>query len=292
MTRRDFIVLMICCLAWGGNFVVGSWALGSNPVPPFMLAAVRAAFVILFMGYFLFKPLPRKFGLLLIVCVLVGPIHLACLYTGLQTASPSGGSIVAQFFIPMSTILSVIFLREKIGLVRGGAIIGAFIGVIIMIYDPENFGIDIGLLYILIAYLALAIASIIMKFVGDIAWQQYVVWMAVVVLITMGGSSAMFESGHVGILSTSLAPLLIAAIYGALAVTIIAHGQYFDLIKRYDVSLIVPLTLMVPVFATVLGVVLLQDEIYQRYYIGAALILPCVYVISSRTKTAPASDDK
>ena len=292
MTRRDFIVLMICCLGWGGNFVVGSWALGSNPVPPFMLAAVRASFVILIMGYFLFKPLPKKFGLLLIVCVLVGPIHLACLYTGLQTASPSGGAIVAQFFIPMSTILSVIFLREKIGLVRGGAIIGAFIGVMIMIYDPENFGIDIGLLYILIAYLALAVASIIMKFVGDIAWQQYVVWMAVVVLITMGGSSVIFESGHAETLSTSLAPLLIAAIYGAVGVTIIAHGQYFDLIKRYDVSLIVPLTLMVPVFATVLGVILLQDEIYQRYYIGAALILPCVYIISSRTKTTPALDDK
>ena len=62
---------MICCLGWGGNFVVSSWALGSNPVPPFMLAAVRAAFVIVLMGYFLFKPLPKKFGLLLIVCALV-----------------------------------------------------------------------------------------------------------------------------------------------------------------------------------------------------------------------------
>jgi len=105
MTKRDFIVLMICCLGWGGNFVVASWALGSNPVPPFMLAAIRACFVILLMGYFLFKPLPKKFGLLLIVCVLVGPVHLAFLYTGLQTASATGSSIVAQFFIPMSTIL-------------------------------------------------------------------------------------------------------------------------------------------------------------------------------------------
>lgn len=291
MKRRDFIILMICCLGWGGNFVVSSWALGSNPVPPFMLAAVRALFVIGFMGYFLFKPLPKKFGLLLIVCGLVGPIHLGFLYTGLQTASATGSSIVAQFFIPMSTILSMIFLKEKVGWVRGGAIIGAFIGVMIMVYDAGSFKLDIGLIYVLLAYLALSIASIIMKFVGDIMWQQYVVWMAVVVLIAMSLASFLFEGGHAAVIETSLIPLLIAALYAAVCVTIIAHGQYFDLIKRYDVSVVVPLTLMVPVFATVLGVIFLKDELYMRYLIGAALILPCVYVISKRGAVAPIQED-
>ena len=282
MRRRDFIVLMICCVAWGGNFVVSAWALGSNPVPPFMLAATRAMFVIAVMGYFLFKPLPKKFGLLLIVCALVGPVHLGFLYTGLQTSSATGSSIVSQFLIPMSTILSIIFLKEKIGRVRGGAIIGAFIGVIIMVYDPASFNLEMGLVYILLAYLALAAASIIMKFVGDIAWQQYVVWMAVVVLITMAVASFFFETGQAQVWETARKPLLIAAIYAAIGVTVLAHGQYFDMIKRYDVSVVVPLTLMVPVFATVLGVIFLKDALYMRYVVGAALILPCVYIISTR----------
>jgi len=75
---------MICCLGWAGNFVVSAWALGNNLVPPFMLAAVRASIVILIMGVFLFKKRPEKFGLLLVVCACVGPIHLGFLYTGLQ----------------------------------------------------------------------------------------------------------------------------------------------------------------------------------------------------------------
>jgi len=287
MKLRDFIVLMICCVAWGGNFVVSAWALGSNPVPPFMLAATRAVAVLAVMGYFLFKPLPKKFGLLLIVCSLVGPVHLGFLYTGLQTASATGSSIVAQFLIPMSTILSIIFLKEKIGWVRGGAIFGAFIGVIIMVYDPTSFSLEIGLIYILGAYLALAIASIIMKFVGDIAWQQYVVWMAVVVLIAMTAASFFFESGQAQVWEQSRKPLLIAAIYAALGVTILAHGQYFDMIKRYDVSVVVPLTLMVPVFATIFGVIFLKDALYTRYLVGAALILPCVYIICTRGNITP-----
>jgi len=291
MRALDFIILMVCCLGWAGNFVVSAWAVGNNPVPPFMLAAVRASIVLLVMGYFLFKPRPEKFGLLLIVCACVGPIHLAFLYTGLQTASASGSSIVSQMLIPFATILSMIFLKEKVGWVRGLAIAGAFIGVMVMIYEPGGLKPDIGLIYIMIAYFSLAVGSIVMKWVGDINWQQYVSWMALMVLITMGAASAIFETDHHVVWNSFKMPLLIAAGYAAIAVTVLAHGQYFNMIKRYDVSLVVPLTLMVPVFACILGVLFLKETIYLRYYVGAALILPCVYVIARRGTKVPVQED-
>ena len=291
MRALDFTILMICCLGWAANFVVSAWAVGNNPVPPFMLAAVRAAIVLFVMGYFLFKPRPEKFGLLLIVCACVGPIHLGFLYTGLQTAPASGSSIVSQMLIPFATILSVIFLKERVGWVRGLAIVGAFIGVMVMIYEPGGLRPDIGLLYVMAAYFSLAVGSIIMKRVGDVSWQQYVTWMALMVLIAMGGASALFETGHQAVWESSKVPLLIAAGYAALAVTVFAHGQYFNLIKRYDVSLVVPLTLMVPVFACILGVLFLKETIYLRYYIGAALILPCVYIIAKRGKATSIEED-
>ena len=291
MKALDILIIMICCVAWAANFVVSAWAVGGNPVPPFMLAAVRAAIVLLLMGYFLFKPRPEKFGLLLIVCACVGPLHLGFLYTGLQTASASGSSIVSQMLIPLATILSMIFLKEKVGWVRGLAIAGAFIGVMIMIYEPGNVRPNIGLLYIMAAYFSLAVGSIVMKRVGDISWQQYVTWMALMVLIAMGAASLLFETDHAQVWQTSKWPLLIAAGYAAVGVTILAHGQYFTLIKRYDVSVVVPLTLMVPVFTSILGVLVLKETLYLRYYVGAALILPCVYVIARRGKIAPIQED-
>ena len=291
MKALDILIIMICCVAWAANFVVSAWAVGGNPVPPFMLAAVRAAIVLLLMGYFLFKPRPEKFGLLLIVCACVGPLHLGFLYTGLQTASASGSSIVSQMLIPLATILSMIFLKEKVGWVRGLAIAGAFIGVMIMIYEPGNVRPNIGLLYIMAAYFSLAVGSIVMKRVGDISWQQYVTWMALMVLIAMGAASLLFETDHMQVWETSKWPLLIAAGYAAVGVTILAHGQYFTLIKRYDVSVVVPLTLMVPVFTSILGVLVLKETLYLRYYVGAALILPCVYVIARRGKIAPIQED-
>jgi len=291
MRPGDFLILMICCLAWAGNFVVGAWAVGNNPVPPFMLSMARAAVVLLVMSPFLFKKRPDKFGRLLLVCACVGPIHLAFLYTGLQTASASGSAIMSQMLIPFATILSVLFLGEKIGWVRGGGIVGAFIGVMIMIYEPGALSVDLGLIYVILAYLSLAIGSVIMKRVGNVDWRQYVVWMAAMVFVSMAVATSLFETGHAQVWADAKWPLMITATYAALAVSVFAHGQYFDLIQRYDVSLIVPLTLMVPVFASIFGVIFLHETIFLRYYMGAALILPCVYIIARRQKIVPMKTD-
>lgn len=256
-----------------------------------MLAAVRALIVLLLMGIFLRMPLPDKFGRLLIVCACVGPIHLGFLYTGLQTAPASGSSIVSQLLIPFATILSMVFLKEKVGWIRGLGITGAFAGTMVMIYEPGALSFDIGLVYIISAYFFLAIGSIVMKTVGDIDWRQYVVWMAVTVFVAMAPASWLFETGQSEIWVQSKWPLLIAATYAAVMVSTFAHGQYFNMIKRYEVSRVVPITLMVPVFATILGVWVLNETLTWQMMVGGALILPCVYIIARRQNIAPVQED-
>jgi len=233
----DFWIMILCCACWGGNFVMTAWALGDSTVPPFMLAATRASMVLVLMGYFLFRPLPKQFLKLLFVALCVGPIHLGLLYTGLQTASASGASILSQALIPMATLLSVVWLKEHIGWRRSLAIGGALIGVIIMIYEPGALSFDPGLLFVLGAYVSMAVGTVVIRRIPDVDWRVYVAWTAVLVLI----------------LST---------------------------IMR-----------LVTVFATVFGVLLLDETLYPRYMIGAALILPCVWVIARRGTPAPAEFD-
>ena len=291
MRAFDLVILILCNVFWGANFVVSAWALGNNPVPPFLLAATRASLVLLIMWPFLLKTRPERFGRLLIVCACVGPIHLGFLYTGLQTASASASSVIAQLLIPFAAILSVLFLGEKIGRIRLLGIFGALIGTTIMIYEPGALSFDIGLIYILMAYLALAVGSVVMKTVGSIDWRIYVSWMAVLVLITMSIASFGLETGHAEIWNQSKWPLLIAAGYAAVMVTIFSHGQYFNIIQKYEVSQVVPITLLTTFFATIFGVMFLQDQITGRMIIGAAFILPCVYVIASRQGTALIKED-
>ena len=282
MKPFDFLILMMCCLFWGVNFAFGAWAVSDHNIPPLFLAATRSVVVLIVFGAFLFKTRPAAFKRLLIVCACVGPLHLGFLYTGLKTADASASSIVAQMMIPFATVLSVIFLKERVGLVRSLGITGALIGVIIMVYDPDSVGINTGLMLIVGGYIALAVGSIVMKTVGTVDWRQYVAWMALTVFITMSTGSALFETGQVDAARTATWPLLATAVFAGLCVSVFAHGQYFKLLQTYAVSVVVPLTLMVPVFATIAGVLFRGETIGMSVIFGAALILPCVYVIAKR----------
>lgn len=291
MKSADFIILMMCCVFWGVNFVFGAWAVSDHNIPPVFLAAIRSICVLLIAAPFLFKKRPEHFGRLLIVCICVGPLHLGFLYTGLRTADASAGSIIAQMMIPFATILSVIFLKEKVGLIRSLGIAGALTGVLIMVYDPDSVGVNMGLVMIAGAYIALAVGSVVMKTVGTVDWRQYVAWMALTVFLIMGAGSALFETGQVEALKTSWWPLLATAVFSALCVSIFTHGQYFKLLQTYDVSVVVPLTLMVPVFATLAGVTVRGETLDLSVIIGAALILPCVYIIARRQNIALLPED-
>lgn len=291
MAGRDFIIMMLCCLGWGGNFVLSAWVVGSNPVPPFMLALFRAAFVLIIMGVFLFRPLPQKFGRLLLVSLCVGPIHLGLLYTGLQTAPASASSIISQSLIPLSTVLSVLFLKEKIGWIRSSAIGVSLLGVIIMVYEPGALSLDRGLIVLLFAYVALAIGSVLMRTIPDVDWRQYVAWTAVLVFGLSLFATAVFEAGHAQAWGQAGWKLIIVALYAALFVSIFSHGQFFRLLQTYEVSQVIPLTLITTLWACLLGVLVLNETLYPRYIIGALLILPCVWVIARRGAVPPAQED-
>ena len=235
--------------------------------------------------------MPKQFFRLLFVCFCVGPMHLGLLYKGLQTAPASGASIISQALIPMATLLSVVWLKEKIGWRRSLAILGALIGVFIMVYEPDALNFDPGLIYVLGAYVSLAVGTVVIRKIQVVDWRVYVAWTAVMILICCTGASLLFEENHAEIWRVDKGPLLIAAIYAAIAVSVIAHGQYFRLLQTYPVDRVVPLGIMITVFATILGILLLDEVLYPRYIVGAVLILPCVWIIARRGTPAPAEMD-
>ena len=286
MSIRDFIILCIICLIWGGNFVLSKWLLSDLALPPFFFACVRFMLVALLMSPFLF-PLPKRFLRLCLAGLCVGALHLALLYTGLKTAPAGSSAIVSQMLIPFAAVLSVVFLQEKIGLRRSLGIIGALTGVCILIYDPDSFSFDVGLLYIVAAFFVIAVGSILIKNVGAASPFQYLAWMGVLAIPTLGLASLMFETGQIEAAKASSWGLPIGVLYTAVLASIVAHGQYFRLLQTYDVTLVVPLTLMTPFWAVILGIVLRDEPFGFRLIIGAAFILISVYIIARRQKQTP-----
>jgi len=72
----------------------------------------------------------------------------------------------------------------------------------------------------------------------------------------------------------------------AFAGSIFGHGAFYHLIKKYDISLLSPLTLMTPIWGVVLSIILLNDAITSRLVLGAIISLGGVFVIAVRPNTA------
>jgi O-acetylserine/cysteine efflux transporter len=283
MRISDFLILCLACVIWGGNFVLSKWMLTDLALPPLFFASARFAVVAVLMLPFLF-PLPKHFIRLCLAALCVGALHLAFLYTGLKTAPASSSAIVSQMLIPFATVLSVVFLKEKIGIRRGAGIAGALIGVLILIYDPQSLSYDTGLVFVILAFFVMAVGSILIKGVGEIGAFTYLAWMGVLAVPILGISSALFETNQIELAREAGWGMAIGVAYTAILASIVAHGMYFQLLKKYDVSLIVPLTLMTPFWAVALSVIVRGEAFNLRFVFGAIFILASVYIIARRDK--------
>ena len=86
-----------------------------------------------------------------------------------------------------------------------------------------------------------------------------------------------------------------AVVFVVLMVSVFAQGLYYNLIKKYDVSLVSPLTLMAPIWGVILGIALLDEALTPQLGIGAAISLIGVFIILIRpsrpTAVRPSDQD-
>lgn len=70
-----------------------------------------------------------------------------------------------------------------------------------------------------------------------------------------------------------------------IGVSIFGHGGFYHLIKKYDISLLSPLTLMTPIWGVVLSIILLKEPITAQLIVGSVISLGGVFVIAVRPNT-------
>jgi transposase len=70
-----------------------------------------------------------------------------------------------------------------------------------------------------------------------------------------------------------------AAAYTALAVSVFGHTVYFVLIRKYEANLIAALTLICPLMAIGLGVIITGDQFDVRMAVGTVVVLAGVLLI-------------
>lgn len=287
MNFRDFILLAAVCFVWGLNLVVTRWVVADAGVPPIFFAGMRFAGIALVLVWFL-RPIPKNLGTLFLIAMGIGAVHFAFLFMGLANAEASAVSVVGQLGVPFSTLMSMAFLGETVGWRRGLGIMLAFAGAILIAVDPSTFDLSYGLLYVVFAALVASGASILMKRMPSISAMQMQAWIGLFSFAPLFAVSGLIEGDQNGWNAFVEGGWLVwaATVFAVLGVSVFGHGGFYTLIKKYDVSLLSPLTLMTPIWGVVLSIVLLGEVLTLQLVVGAAISLGGVFVILIRPNRA------
>lgn len=287
MNFRDFLLLAAVCFVWGLNLVVTRWVVAEAGVPPIFFAAMRFAGIALVLLWFL-RPIPKNLGTLFLIAMGMGAVHFALLFQGLANAEASAVSVVGQLGVPFSTLMSMAFLGETVGWRRGLGILMAFAGALLIAVDPQSFSLSFGLVYVVFAALIASGASILMKRMPKISAMQMQAWIGLFSFAPLFAVSGLIESDVNGWTAFVEGGWLVwaATAFAVLGVSVFGHGVFYTLIKKYDISLLSPLTLMTPIWGVVLSVAMLGEVLTLQLVVGAAISLGGVFVILIRPNRA------
>lgn len=279
MTLRDFLLLTLICFVWGVNIVITRFVV--IDVPPLFYATLRFALIAVVLLPLLW-PAPKQWGHVLAAAMGVGALNFVFLFAALATGTASSVAVALQLGLPFTTILSMLFLNEQVRWRRGLGMACAFIGVVVLAYDPNGFGLSLGVMFAALAALAGSVGGIVMKRMEEVATFKLQAWVAMASWPVIAPLTFFLEDNQWEAAVTMGWPFWAALLFSVFLVSIFGHAMFYTLLRRYEATLISPLTLMTPVFAMVLGVTVLQEPVTEQLLIGAGLALFGVGIIAVR----------
>jgi len=282
MALRDFLLMILVCFVWAAHTVVSKLVVSDLEIPPLFYAAIRFGIVALLAIPWLL-PAPRPRWRILVVGFLMGGGGFALFFLGIKTASPSTAAVVSQLGLPMTTLLSVFMLGERIFWRRGLGIVLTFIGGVIVMWDPgSGFPLSLGLILILGSALTGSLAAVMMKQIGGVRPLQFQAWIGMASVVPLTALTLSLETGQISKATEAGWTFVAALMFSALIVSLIAHSIYYGLIGKYPANLIAPLTIMNPLLTVVLGILVTGDQFDGRMALGTSIALCGVLIIALR----------
>lgn len=285
MRPRDLALMILVCLIWATNNIMSKLVVSELHVPPLFFTAMRFAIVALVTLPWLL-PMPRPRWRILLIGLFMGGGSFGLMFLALYWVSPSEAAVVVQVGVPITALLSIVMLGERIRWRRTLGITLALIGVLLVMYQP-GFSVSPGMGLLLASAVCGSFGAILMKQSEEIAPLRFQAWVGLVGICAVGPLSLLTEPGALAAAVAVGWPIVACLLYAALVTSVFAHTAYYLLIARYEASLVSTLTLMTPLITIGLGVWITGDHIDAKMTVGSAIALTGVLIIARRNRSAP-----
>jgi len=275
---KHFLLALAVAVAWGGNFPITK--LGLANMPPILLLSFRFWLIAMVLVPFVKVPWPSLRGIFKLA-VTLGALHFAFMFSGVKLVDASTAALVSQLQVPFATLLAAVLFRERPPLKRLAGTCLAMMGVALIALDTSSAKAAtgtsdeamIGVGLIVFAAFMWAVSNIQMKALSQTPPLALHGWMALFAAPMLTGLSFVFETGQVEAVRDANAWVWISVLYMAFIVGIFGYVVWQWLLARHPISLLMPLTLLVPVIGVALSIITLGDPINPQRILGGVITL-------------------
>lgn len=278
MSLRDYLLVLVVVAIWGVNFVVIK--VGVAEFPPFLMTALRFGVVAVLVVPFFSVP-RQHMKWLLLLSVTFGSLHFGLLFAGVAGMDASTGAILAQLGVPFSTLLAVVFLKDRLGPWRTGGLVVAFLGAAVLAGEPRLPALGPFVL-IVVAALGWAVSNMLIHKVADVHPLAVTGWISLFATPQVALWSFLFEDGQVQAVIEASWLAWGALLYVSLLASMLAYSLWYHLLGRHAVNQVVPFTLLAPVIGVAASAVLLGEPLTVYKLVGGALTILGVGTILMR----------
>ena len=281
MKPLDTLSAISVAIIWGMGFVIAKAAM--EHFSPILLMALRFTLTALCMIWF-FRPDPKLFNKLFWIAFVSAAIQYSLTFTGVSGIDASTAALLIQLEVPFAILLAAVVLGDKLTIRQGVGVSLAFCGAILIVGEPKLASNMRYVLMVIGGGFAWSLGQIMIKMMRVSGGFSLISSVAVFAAPQLFIASYLLEDNQIDQIITASPAAWAAVVYLGLVMTALGYAMWYRLLGLYDVNMVMPFLLLLPVASVVGGYLFLDEILTTKIAIGGLLALAGVAIITVRIK--------
>ena len=288
MKPLDTLSAISVAIIWGMGFVIAKAAM--EHFSPILLMALRFTLTALCMIWF-FRPDPKLFNKLFWIAFVSAAIQYSLTFTGVSGIDASTAALLIQLEVPFAILLAAVVLGDKLTIRQGVGVSLAFCGAILIVGEPKLANNMRYVLMVIGGGFAWSLGQIMIKMMRVSGGFSLISSVAVFAAPQLFIASYLLEDNQIDQIITASPAAWAAIVYLGLVMTALGYAMWYRLLGLYDVNMVMPFLLLLPVASVVGGYLFLDEILTTKIAIGGLLALAGVAIITVRIKQSKLIED-
>jgi O-acetylserine/cysteine efflux transporter len=278
---KHLLILLFIAIAHGSAFPITKLVLNDS-VPPILMASLRMGLVLIILIPFWKFKIPEKKYLpyLISFSISMGVMVYVFMTLALYYSDIISPVIVgSQLAIPFSILASAFILNENISQKKWLLIFSAFMGILIIFFDPKLVDNFLGLFFASLMALSFALSQVFSRQLRDLDISLTNAFTGLFGFVILLIVSFVIEGDTISTIKSITFNSWFLILYQAVVVSLGAHLMMFYLYKFYTVGQIFPSYSLFPIFGIALSFLIFGEVPTILFILGGIIVITSVFFL-------------